>query len=99
MSGFQGKQAYMDTEAVLLTPSDTLKIVVDYMKNDKTRKSAGRIFGLEPERVKSYTVHVYTDGDYWWTDLNLINIQEMRGRFADGFIDHVLRRLKKDGEG
>lgn len=67
-----------------------IKAIMEYLANDHYHKVWAMIPG-------GFTW--YTDGIYYWREDAARIVEKRECGLADGFIDHVLRRLKEDGEG
>ncbi len=70
---------------------DTRNVILSYLKNDEHRKYLMRVLGTHEK--------YYYDDAFYWSDDRFAQFANGEIDVVDGFVDHVLRRLKEDGEG
>lgn len=85
-----GKKAF-DQEKPLKESEEITQKIIDYMKDDAVRRWEFRSLA----DLKYY----YTDEAYWWSDQTIEDIKNSVYGFADGFVEHVLKKMENETNG
>lgn len=93
MSIFTGTQAVIGENNLEKFSDSTIRTMLRYMDSDKNRKFEAYLFTPEGKEIQ------YTDGEYWWTNVDIKDIKKNICGFADGFVEHVLKRLEERNNG
>lgn len=72
--------------------SEVMKKVLWYMRNSKHRRVLLRVLDRSGTSIEY-------DGVFWWQEKTFKQLEDGECYFIREFVDHVLRRLKEDGEG
>lgn len=90
MSIFTGTQAVIGENNLGKFSDTTIQEILMYMENDKNRKFEAYLFTPDGKETQ------YTDGKYWWTNVDIEDIKKNTCGFTDGFVEHILKRLEEE---